>query len=175
MLCITFFLAFLITLNQVSPYESGENSSLTSTVTFLKPKVNAMRRLNPLKVLFTVAHVPNRQPEYSVEWNLDVLKTMLLESNFVSDEDKALFIRKFSNHLNDYADWSAEKHYELERFTEKYFNLYKSPDKFLPFLDCRALSYALMDEMINDAQPNIDEKLRAGIRASAAERLCDVE
>lgn len=152
------------------------SSSLSSVqATFLKPKANIMRRLNPLKLLFTVAVVPGRNPPYSVEWNLALLKTILLESSHVSDEDKAFFMMEFSNYANDFADWSAEKHDQLERFTEKYFNLYKSPETFLPFIDCPALTYALTDEMINDLQPNVDERKRAEVRARAVNRLCDVE
>ena len=134
-----------------------------------------MRRLNPLKLLFTVAYVPESNPQYSVEWNLAVLKTMFMESSHVSDEDKALFMMEFANTENDYADWSAEKRERLERLTEKYLNLYKSPDTFLPFVDCSALTYALTDEMINDIQPNIDERKRAEVRAKAVGRLCDME
>lgn len=172
MIIIQFLLICFITLNHGKPHKYDEQSS-SPTVEFLKPKANIMRRLNPLKLLFTVAYVPQQNPPYSIEWNLPLLKTMLLESSYVSDEDKALFIMEFSNQLNDYADWSEEKHNQLERFTEKYFNLYKSPDTFLPFIDCSALTYALTDEMINDLQPNIDERKRAEIRAKAVGRLCD--
>lgn len=100
---------------------------------------------------------------------------MFMESSHVSDEDKALFMMEFANTENDYADWSDEKRERLERLTEKYFNLYKSPDTFLPFVDCSALTYALTDEMINDIQPNVDERKRAEIRAKAVGRLCDME
>jgi hypothetical protein len=165
-------LIFSITFSNGKPHDLNEQSS-SPTAVFIKPKANIMRRLNPLKLLFTVAYVPQRSPHYSVEWNLPLLKTMLLESSYVSDEDKALFITEFSNQLNDYADWPEEKHNQLERFTETYFNVYKSPDTFLPFIDCPALTYALTDEMINDLQPNIDERKRAEIRAKAVGRLCD--
>jgi hypothetical protein len=171
---IQFFLIFFVTFNNGKPHNLDEQSS-SSTAIFLKPKANIMRRLNPLKLLFSVAYVPEQTPHYSVEWNFPLLKTMLLESSYVSDEDKALFIMEFSNQLNDYADWSEEKHNQLERFTEKYFNLYKSSDAFLPLIDCSALTYALTDEMINDLQPNIDERKRADIRAKAVGRLCDAE
>ena len=134
-----------------------------------------MRRLNPLKLLFTVAHVPGRDPAYSVEWNLAVLKTMLLESSHVTDEDKALFMLEFGQHVNDYADWSADKHDQLERFTEKYFSLYKSPDTFLPFVDCAALTYALTDEVINDLYPHADEGKRNEARERSASHLCGAE
>jgi hypothetical protein len=122
-----------------------------------------------------VVYVPKREQPYSIEWNLPLLKTMLLESSYVTDEDKALFVTEFSNHLTDYADWSTEKQYQLERFTEKYFNIYKAPNTFLPFMDCPALTYALTDEMINDLQPNIDQRRRAEIRAKAVRRLCESE
>jgi hypothetical protein len=166
---------FLVKLNNGKPHTVNKQVSTPPTATFLKPKANIMRRLNPLKLLFTVAYVPEQNPQYSVEWNLPLLETMLLESSHVSDEDKALFMMEFSNHKNDYADWSAEKHNELERFTEKYLNVYKSPDTFLPFADCPALTYALTDEMINDLQPTIDDRKRAEIRAKAVGRLCDFE
>ncbi len=170
---IEFLLIFFVTLNNGKPHKLYEQSS-SSTAVFLKPKANIMRRLNPLKLLFTVAYVPENNPHYYVEWNFPLLKTMLLESSYVTDEDKALFITEFSNQLNDYAHWSEEKRNQLERFTEKYFNVYKSPDAFLPFIDCSALTYALTDEMINDLQPNIDERKRADIRAKAVGRLCDL-
>jgi hypothetical protein len=170
---IEFLFFFFVTLNNGKPHALDEQSS-SSTAEFLKPKANIMRRLNPLKLLFTVAYIPDKDPQYSVEWNFPLLKTMLLESSYVTDEDKALFIMEFSNQLKDYAHWSEEKHNQLERFTEKYFNVYKSPDTFLPFIDCSALTYALTDEMINDLQPNIDERKRADIRAKAVDRLCDL-
>ena len=173
MIIIQFILIFLITFNNAKPHKPIKETSSPSAI-FLKPKANIMRRLNPLKLLFNVAYVPERSPQYSVEWNLPLLKTMLLESSYVSDEDKAFFIMEFSN-LNDYADWSEDKHKDLERFTEKYFNIYKSPDTFLPFMDCPALTYALTDEMINDLQPKIPDQKRAEIRAKAAGRLCDLQ
>jgi hypothetical protein len=166
------FLAFLVTFNECNPHDKLHSST---TVSFLKPKANIMRRVNPLKLLFTVVHTPQGTPQYAVEWNLDVLKTILLESSHVTDEDKALFIMEFSNHEQDYAHWSEEKHDQLERLTEKYFNLYKSPETFLPFNDCPVLTYALMDEMINDLQPTADERKRTEIRARAATRLCNAE
>ena len=146
----------------------------SSKVEFIKPKTNIMRRLNPLKLFFTVVHTPHQYPYYLIEWNLPFLQTMLLESTYVSDDDKALFM-KFSNAENDYAKWSPEQHDQLERFTEKYFNLYKSPNLFLPFLDCSALTYAITDEMLNDARPYINDKIRSKIRAIAVERLCNIE
>lgn len=172
MIIIQFLLICFVTLNNGKPHNLDEQSS-SQSVKFLKPKANIMRRLNPLKLLFTVAYVPEKHPQYSVEWNIPLLNTMLLESSYVSDEDKALFVMEFSDQLNDYADWSEEKHNQLERFTEKYFNIYKSPDTFLPFIDCSALTSALTDEMINDLQPNIDERKRVEIRAKAAARLCE--
>lgn len=147
--------------------------STSANAIFLASKANTMRHLNPLKLLFTVAYVPDRNPQYSVEWNLPLLKTMLLESAFVADDDKVKFISEFSEQLGDYANWSDEKRYQLERFTEKYFNIYKAPDTFLPFADCTALTYALSDEMINDLQPNIEPRKRAEIRARAVARLCE--
>ncbi|UJR37252.1 hypothetical protein I4U23_029961 [Adineta vaga] len=150
-----------------------DDQSISSNAIFLKPKANIMRRLNPLKLFFTVAYVPERNPQYSVEWNFPLLQTMLLESSFVTDEDKASFLTEFSEQLSDYANWSDEKHNQLERFTEKYFNLYKTPDTFLPFVDCTALTYALTDEMINDIHPTIDQQKRAEVRNRAVARLCD--
>jgi hypothetical protein len=170
---IEFLLFFFVTLNNGKPHQHEDESS-SSKVVFIKPKANIMRRLNPLKLLFNVAYVPEKYPQYSVEWNFPLLKNMLLESSYVTDEDKELFMSEFSNQLNDYAHWSDEKHNQLERFTEKYFNVYKSPDTFLPFTDCSALTYALTDEMINDLQPNMDERKRAEIRAKAVGRLCDL-
>ncbi|CAF3178536.1 unnamed protein product [Rotaria socialis] len=171
MIIFQYMLIFLVTLNSGEPHEI-EDASSSPTAVFIKPKANIMRRLNPLKLLFNVAHILETST-YSVEWNFPLLKTMLLESSYVSDEDKALFIKEFVNQVNDYANWSNEKRYELERFTEKYFNIYKSSDEFLPFNDCSALTHGLMDEMINDLQPNISERKRTEIRERAAERLCN--
>ena len=170
-LIIQLLLISFVTLNMGKSLNSDEQST-SSTAMFLKPKANIMRRLNPLKLLFTVAYIPEKSPSYSIEWNIPLLKTMFLESSYVSDEDKTLFLLEFNDQLDDYADWSAEKHDQLERFTEKYFNIYKSPDNFLPFVDCSALTYALTDEMINDLQPNIAERKRAEIRSKAIDRLC---
>jgi hypothetical protein len=165
-------LILLVALIHGKPQAANEHSTSANAI-FLNPKANIMRRLNPLKLLFTVAYVPQQNPQYSVEWNLPLLKTMLLESSYVSDEDKASFITEFSEQLSDYANWSSDKHYQLERFTEKYFNVYRAPDTFLPFVDCPALTYALTDEMINDLQPNIDQRKRAEVRARAVDRLCE--
>lgn len=172
---IVFSILFsLVTFIYGSPHKIHESQS-SSSVTFIKPKANVMRRLNPLKLLFTVVHTPDQEPHYSVEWNLSLLKTMLLESPHVSNDDKQLFIMKFSNADNDYANWSAEQHDQLERFTENYFNIYKSPESFLPFIDCQALTYAITDEMLNDLQPAINDEKRSKVRAKAVERLCDSE
>jgi hypothetical protein len=100
---------------------------------------------------------------------------MLLESTKVSDDDKTLFLMKFSNIENDYPQWTQEQHDQLERFTEKYFNLFKSPESFLPFIDCPALTYAITDEMLSDLHVKIDEEKRSKVRAKAVERLCDSE
>ena len=154
---ISSILFFLITLIHGNPHQFHEQLP-SPPATFIKPKASMIRRLNPLKLLFTVAHTPEQNPHYSVEWNLPFLKTMLLESTHVSDDDKTLFLIKFSNVKNDYAKWSEEQHDELERFTEKYFNVYQSPESFLPFLDCPALTYAITDEMLNNLQPKIDEE-----------------
>ena len=162
---------FFVSVNRGRSHQTEKLSSYRTAV-FIKPKASISRRLNPLKVLFTVAYIP-KHSHYSVEWNLPLLKTMLLESSYVTDEDKAFFIEEFIDHLNDYADWSEEKHDQLERFTEKYFNLYKSPDSFLPFNDCPALTYALMDEMINNMQPDLDELKRVKLHAKAVEHLCN--
>lgn len=132
-----------------------------------------MRRLNPLKLLFSVAHTPNSDRPYSVEWNFPVLKTMLLESTHVTDEDKALFISEFGNFANDYDEWSQEKHDQLERFTEKFLNPYRSVENFLPLADCQAFTYALTDEMLSDLQPGVSEHKRAEIRAKTVKRLCE--
>ncbi|CAF1393327.1 unnamed protein product [Rotaria sordida] len=171
---VSLVLYFFVTYIHGNPISIHENSSSPTTI-FIKPKANVMRRLNPLKLFFTVAYTPTQEPPYSIEWNLSLLKTMLLESNHVSNDDKELFLMKFSNIENDYADWSFEKHDELERFTEKYFNLYKSPDLFLPFRDCSALTYALTEEMLNDLQLNVNDEKRSKIRAKAVQRLCDSE
>jgi hypothetical protein len=168
---ILFFLATLIDGN--SHYRQEQLSS--SAVTFIKPKASLMRRLNPLKLFFTVAHTPGQNPHYSIEWNLPFLKTMLLESTHVNDDDKALFLMKFSNTENDYEQWSPEQHDQLERFTEKYLNIYQPAESFLPFLDCPAVTYAITDEMLNDLQSNISDHKRSQIRAKAVERLCESE
>ncbi|CAF0994275.1 unnamed protein product [Adineta ricciae] len=172
MILIQFLLTSFVVLIDGKP-SILDDQVTSSNAMFLKPKASIMRHLNPLKLLFTVAYVPDRNPQYSIEWNLPLLKTMLLESSFVTDEDKALFINDFSEQLSDYANWSDEKHYDLERFTEKYFNIYKSPDTFLPLVDCPALTHALTDAMIDDLQPNIEQSKRAAIRARAVERLCN--
>jgi hypothetical protein len=161
---LLFFLVTLIYGNPTIP-----------TVTFIKPNANTMRRLNPLKLFFTVVHKPAQQPDYSIEWNLSFLRTMLLESTHVSDDDKTLFLMKFSNIENDYPEWTQEQHDQLERFTEKYFNLFKSPDLFLPFIDCPALTYAITDEWLNDLHPKIDEEKRSLVRAKAVQHLCESE
>jgi hypothetical protein len=184
MIIIQLMLIFFVTLNDGKPHNidgkpnkvDEQSSSYSPKAVFLKPKAKIMRYLNPLKLLFTVAYVPKKSPHYSVEWNLPLLKTMLLESSYVTEDDKILFTTEFADQIDDYADWSEEKHNQLERFTEKYFNIYKSPDTFLPLIDCTALTYALTDEMINDLQPtNIDERKRAEIRAKAVGRLCDLD
>ena len=156
---------------------SGQSHQTTPSaeVTFIKPKVQVMRRVNPLKLLFNVVYNPNQTPQYALDWNLSFLRTMLLESTFVTDEDKTLFLMKFSNIENDYPQWSQEHHDQLERFTEKYFNLYASPDTFLPFLHCQVLTYAITDEMLNDLHTKIDDEKRSKIRAKAVERLCDID
>src|SRR5271163_3455196 len=118
-----------------NPIHHHDHISSSSSVTFLKSDPSKIRRINPLKLFFTVVHNPTQTPSYSIEWNLPFLKTMLLESTQVSDDDKTLFLMKFSNIENDYAEWSEEQRNQLERFTEKYFNLYTSPDSYLPFLD----------------------------------------
>ncbi|CAF3411823.1 unnamed protein product [Rotaria sp. Silwood2] len=156
---ISFILFIFFSYIDGNPHNIHENSPSSTTI-FIKPKRNIMRHLNPLKLFFTVAYTPTQDPHYSIEWNLSLLKTMLLESKHVSNDDKALFLTKFSNIGNDYANWSLEKHNELERFTEKYFNIYNSPNSFLPFIDCHALTYAITDEMLNDLPLSItDEKL----------------
>ena len=153
----------------------ASRSPETSSATFLKPKANVMRRLNPLKLLFSVVHTPNRTPPYAVEWNFSFLKTMLTESSDVSEEDKQYFLENFGRAESEYARWTAEEHEALERFTEKYFNLYQSPDAFLPFRDCAALTYAITDEMLHDLQPNIPSHKRGQIRSRATQRLCDAD
>jgi hypothetical protein len=165
---------FLVILIHGNPVHLHQQSS-TPLVTFIKPNGSTMRRLNPLKLFFTVAHRPAQSPHYSIEWNLSFLRTMLLESTKVSDDDKTLFLMKFSNIENDYPQWTQEQHDQLERFTEKYFNLFKSPESFLPFIDCPALTYAITDEMLSDLHVKIDEEKRSKVRAKAVERLCDSE
>ncbi|CAF3141376.1 unnamed protein product [Rotaria socialis] len=171
---ISSIILMLATYIHGNPRNLPENS-LSSMVTFIKPAASAMRRLNPLKLFFTVAHTPTQSPHYSVEWNFPLLKTMFLESKHVSNDDKELFRMKFGNADSDYVNWSPEKHDELERFTEKYLNVYKSPDSFLPFLDCQALTYAMTDEMLHDLQPIMSDEKRSKVRAKAVERLCDSE
>jgi hypothetical protein len=157
-----------------NPFHLDEQSS-SSSVTFIKSDPNKIRRINPLKLFFTIVHNPTQSPHYSIEWNLPFLKVMLLESTQVSDDDKTLFLMNFSNIENDYPQWSEEQHNQLERFTEKYFNVFSSPDSFLPFIDCPALTYAITDEMLNVLQPNSDEEKRSKVRTTAIQRLCNSE
>ncbi|CAF4510474.1 unnamed protein product [Rotaria sp. Silwood2] len=171
---ISFILFIFFSYIDGNPHNIHENSPSSTTI-FIKPKRNIMRHLNPLKLFFTVAYTPTQDPHYSIEWNLSLLKTMLLESKHVSNDDKALFLTKFSNIDNDYANWSLEKHNELERFTEKYFNIYNSPNSFLPFIDCHALTYAITDEMLNDLPLSITDEKRSKIRAKAGVGSCDPE
>ena len=50
-------------------YSNEPHKSVSyQAATFIKPRANIMRRLNPLKLLFTVAHVP-QEFHYSIEWN----------------------------------------------------------------------------------------------------------
>lgn len=164
-------LSLIITLIHGNPFHHSSSSA-----TFLKPLPQQIRRINPMKFFFTVVHNPEQTPQYSLEWNLPFLKTMLLESAQVSEEDKMIFQMKFFNRQNEYADWSAEDREQLERFTEKYFNLYSSPDTFLPFLDCSALTYAITDEMLKVLHPNnLDEEKRSRARTRAVQRLCNSE
>lgn len=168
----------LLAFVQAQPLEQDEQDEPVPApappppATFLKPTASVMRRLNPLKLLFVVAHTPGQSPAYSVEWNLSLLRTMLLESSHVSNDDKRLFLLKFSNTENDYAQWTPEQRDQLERFTEKYFNPYESAGSFLPLLDCPALTYAITDELLKDLQPHISEDKRWKIRALSVERLC---
>lgn len=164
-------LTYVIGLNGATSMENLDQPS----VTYFKPKANVMRRLNALKLLFTVACVRDHQPYCSVEWNLPVLEKIIEKSSIVNDEDKSYFEKEFADYELDYPMWSQEKHDKLERFTEKYFNLYQSVDSFLPFLDCKALTYALTDEMINDMHQTLGAAKREEIRARAAKRLCDQE
>lgn len=159
---------------QAKPFRRHETVT-PSFATFLKPKASIIRRINPLKLFFTVVHTPNEEPAYKIEWNLPFLKTMFLESKHVTDVDKRLFLEKFMNKEKDYSQWTQEEHDELERFTEKYLNLYESADSFLPFLDCAALTYAITDELLNDLQPHVNEDKRAKVRAKSVERLCNFE
>ena len=168
---LLFFFVVSIYGNPTNPNEQSSSPK----VKFIKTNPTTMRRINPLKLFFSVVYKPTQTPNYSVEWNLPFLRTMLLESTHVSDDDKTLFLMKFSNIENDYPEWSEEHHDQLERFTEKYFNLFKSPDSFLPFIDCPALTYAITDEMLNAVHANINEEKRSKVRAKAVERLCDSE
>lgn len=169
---ISSLLLIFVTYANGNPHTLTDDSS-AQTVTFIKPKASVMRRLNPLKIFFTVAHTPSKTPHYSVEWNFRLLKTMFLESKNVSDVDKMLYVMKFGNAENDFANWSPEEQGEFERFTEKYLNIYKPSESFLPFVDCHAVTYALTDEMIYDLQPNISDEKRSILRGKAVERLCE--
>ncbi|CAF4932217.1 unnamed protein product, partial [Rotaria sp. Silwood1] len=75
---ISFILFIFITYIYGNPHNMNENLSTLKT-TFIKPKTNILRRLNPLKLFFTVAYIPTQYPHYTIEWNLPFLKTMLLE------------------------------------------------------------------------------------------------
>lgn len=168
------FLLSLPLLSLIITFIHGNPFQQHSSVTFLKPSPQHIRRINPMKFFFTVVHNPDQTPAYFLEWNLPFLKTMLLESTQVSDEDKIIFQMKFANRQDQYADWSTEDRDQLERFTEKYFNLYSSPDTFLPFLDCSALTYAITDEMLKVLHPtNLDEEKRSKARTRAVQRLCN--
>lgn len=171
MIMLQCVLIFLVTLSHGKPHRV-EDSSSSPTAVFIKPSASVMRRLNPLKLLFTVAYVPQNS-SYSIEWNFPLLESMLIQSAFVPEEDTTFFIKEFSSRVDDYANWSEDKHHQLERFTEKYFSIYKSPKEFLPLRDCPSLTHSLMDEMINDLQPNLDERKRNEIRSKAAKRLCN--
>jgi hypothetical protein len=154
---------------------SASQTTVSSLATFIKPNANIMRRLNPLKLLFNVVYQPAQTPSYSVEWNFSFLKTILLESTHVTDEDKQYFVETVADIEHNYGRWSVEQHEKFERFTEKYFNLYKSPASFLPMQDCSSFTFAVMDEILNDLQPNINQDKRSQVRAKAVERLCNVE
>ena len=168
------FISVLL-LSLVITFIHGNSLYPPSSATILQPTPQQIRRMNPMKFFFTVIHNPSQTPAYSLEWNLPFLKTFLLESAYVSNEDKILFLTQFAHRANDYSDWSDEERYQLERLTERYFNLYTSPDSFLPFLDCQALTYAITDEMLSVLQPNTNNEKRLRARTKAVQRLCNSE
>lgn len=131
-----------------------------------------MRYINPLKLFFNAVYMPDSTPSCSLEWNFDFLKSFILESSHVSESDKQFFLEHYSPLNPPYEEWTWNQHDQLERFTEKYFDLYKSPEQFLPFQDCPALSSAIVDQMLDDLQPNIPHRKRQLIRKHAAHRLC---
>ncbi|CAF1272599.1 unnamed protein product [Didymodactylos carnosus] len=177
--CFIFF--SLILLCSCTPNKNYDNDGYLqqrspisySSDIFIKPKVQTMRRLNPLKLLFVVVYSKLNQ-QYEVEWNLNILKTIIMESEYVTDDDRKYFMDNFSTANTDYQQWSPDKHDQLERFTEKYFNPYKSADLFLPFQDCQTFTYALTDEMLNELGHK-DTVKRYHIRQKAAERLCGLD
>ncbi|CAF0905270.1 unnamed protein product [Didymodactylos carnosus] len=164
------------TTNKKSNYNDRyleQHSPTSSSDIFIKPKPQLMRRLNPLKLMFVVAY-SKLNKQYEVEWNLDVLKTIISESEQVTEDDKKYFMDNFSTANTDYQEWSSDKHDQLERFTEKYFNPYKSADFFLPFQDCKTFTYALTDEMLTEFG-QMDEIKRSRVRQKAAKTLCDLD
>lgn len=140
--------------------------------TFIKTKASEMRNINPLKLFFNVVYAPDPIPSCHLEWNFSFLKTLLLESSLVSSEDKQFFLDHYNPFNPPYDKWTPTDHEELERFTEKYLDIYKSPEDFLPFRDCPALSYAIVDQMLNELQPKLPDRRRQLIRQRTAERLC---
>lgn len=141
-------------------------------LTFIKTKPAEMRHVNPLKLFFNVVYASDPVPSCSLEWNFSFLKSILLESAVVPLADKQFFLDHYSPLNPPYDKWTANDRDRLERFTEKYFDIYKSPQDFLPFRDCPALSYAIVDQMLNELQANLPERRRQLIRQRAAERLC---
>lgn len=168
------FISVLL-LSLVISFIHGNTFQPRSSASIVQTTPQQVRRINPMKFFFTIVHNPDQTPAYSLEWNLSFLKTFLLESTFVNNEDKILFLTQFSHRANDYSDWSDDERYQLERLTEKYFNLYASPDSFLPFLDCQALTYAITDETLKVLQPNTNDEKRFRARMKAVQRLCNSE
>lgn len=162
-----FFTSFVLI--NANPFE---NNGQSTSVEFLQSKTSEMRRVNPLKLFFTVVFDPKASPSYKVEWNFPLIKTILIKSQFVSDQDKIDFLVNFDDALTNYGNWTDEKHLQFERFTEKFFNLYKPMENFLPVRDCPSLTFGIMNQILSDLKDNVRQHYRAMAIEKAIESLC---
>ena len=144
-------------------------------IEMIKPTKNAKYPLNPLKLFFMIVHKPGESPAYSIEWNFSFIENLFLKNEFVTNEDKKYYLENFFNAEQNYKNWNSADQNRFERFMEKYFDVYKSSKSFLPLQDCSALTSAIIDEMLNEKNPLIDERLRSNARAKAITSLCSSE